>query len=135
MKDDNDYTPKLDADLVSTLTQIFALGYIDRMAGFHVTDDDLIAGVDAREIEGKALDCIAQREDMIQYLAFSYETPPTIAMMVPRQHIPRYLLSPMPTLVCLLGNGAACGAMPFVRSKESARLSPMSPATSPTSPL
>ena len=73
MKDDNEHTPKLDADLVTTLTQIFALGYIDRMAGFHVTDDDLIVGVDAREIERMALDCIAQGEDMNH--ANYYENP------------------------------------------------------------
>ena len=36
MNEDDDYTPKLDADLVTTLTRIFALGYIDRMAGFQV---------------------------------------------------------------------------------------------------
>ena len=65
MTENDDYTPRLDANLVTTLTQIFALGYIDRMAGFQVTDDDLIVGVDAREIEGKALDCIAEREDII----------------------------------------------------------------------
>ena len=64
MIDDNP-TPKLDSDLVSTLTQIFALGYIDRMAGFQVTENDLIAVVDAIEIEGKALDCIVEREDKI----------------------------------------------------------------------
>ena len=61
----HDYTPRLDPDLVTTLTQIFALGYIDQMAGFQVTDDDVIAGVDASEIAGMALDCIAQGEDMI----------------------------------------------------------------------
>lgn len=55
----------LDADLVSLLTQIFALGYIDRMAGFQVADDDLIVGVDASAIEGKALECIFDREDII----------------------------------------------------------------------
>ena len=65
MTENDDYTPKLDADLVTTLTQIFALGYIDRMAGFYTTDDDLIVGVDAREIERMALDCIAHGEDMI----------------------------------------------------------------------
>ena len=65
MNEDDDYTPKLDADLVTTLTRIFALGYIDRMAGFQVKDDDLIVGVDASEIERLALDCIAQGEDMI----------------------------------------------------------------------
>ena len=53
----------LDADLVSLLTQIFALGYIDRMAGFQVADDDLIVGVDASAIEHMALDCIAVAED------------------------------------------------------------------------
>ena len=65
MNENNNPTPKLDSDLVTTLTQIFALGYIDRMAGFQVPDDYVIAGVDASEITGMALDCIAQGEDMI----------------------------------------------------------------------
>ena len=57
--------PLLDPDLVTTLTQIFALGYIERMAGFKVADADLIVGVDAMEIERLALDCIAHGEEMI----------------------------------------------------------------------
>ena len=65
MNENSNPTPKLDADLVTMLTQIFALGYIDQMAGFQVTDDDVIVGVDASEIEGMALDCIAHGEDMI----------------------------------------------------------------------
>ena len=65
MNENNNPTPKLDSDLVTTLTQIFALGYIDRMAGFQVPDDYVIAGVDASEIAGMALDCIAVAEDMI----------------------------------------------------------------------
>ena len=62
MNENHNPTPKLDADLVTLLTQIFALGYVDRMAGFQVTDDDLIEGVDAHIIERMALDCIGVAE-------------------------------------------------------------------------
>ena len=64
MKDSGN-TPRLDDDLRSTLVQVFALGFLDAMAGFKVKDDDLIAGVDAAAIETAALQCIAQGEEML----------------------------------------------------------------------
>ena len=61
-----EYPPMLlDAPLVTTLTCLFALGYIEQMAGRPVEDDDLIAGVDALEIERWALAFIAQAETYI----------------------------------------------------------------------
>ena len=60
------HEPKLSADLQATLLQIFALGYIEQMAGCEVTDDDEIDSETASEIEAAALDCIAQGEDIIQ---------------------------------------------------------------------
>ena len=57
--------PKLDDDLRVLLTQTFALGFLDAMAGFDVKDDDLIAGVDASAVEALALSCIEKGEDRI----------------------------------------------------------------------
>ena len=57
--------PKIDDGLRATLIKVFAVGFIDAMAGFQVTDDDLIAGVDAAAIERAALACIAKGEAMI----------------------------------------------------------------------
>ena len=61
-----EYPPMLlDADLVGLLTQLFALGYIEQMAGRAVKDDDLIESVEASEIERMALAYIAQAETLI----------------------------------------------------------------------
>ena len=63
---DHDDPPKLAADLRATLSKVFALGFLDAMAGFEVKDDDLIAGVDVGAIEQAALACIDAAEDAIQ---------------------------------------------------------------------
>lgn len=62
--------PLLDADLVTLLTQLFGLGYIEQMAGCNVKGEDLIMGVDAYEVERMALAFIAQGETVIheQYI-------------------------------------------------------------------
>lgn len=57
--------PKLTADLRVTLSQVFALGYLDAMAGFEVKEDDLIASEDAAGIEALALAYIELTEDVI----------------------------------------------------------------------
>ena len=80
MNENNNPTPKLDADLVVTLTQLFALGYVDRMAGFQVTGNDLIDGCNACEIECKALEYIAEAAPMIH--VHWYENPQMVATTV-----------------------------------------------------
>ena len=66
MNDEHDHTIELlDADLVTLLSQVFALGFVDAMAGRPVTDDDLISPVDAGPIQHLALGYIAQGEGMI----------------------------------------------------------------------
>ena len=55
----------LDAGLRAELAKVFALGFLDAMAGCPVKDDDLIAGVDAAAIETAALQCIAEGEEML----------------------------------------------------------------------
>ena len=57
--------PKLSPDLRATLLQIFALGYIEQMAGCEVTDDDEIDSETASEIEAAALVCINKAESFI----------------------------------------------------------------------
>ena len=65
MNEDDGNTPRLDDGLRAQLVKVFALGFLDAMAGFKVKDDDLIAGVDAGAIEAVALDCIAQGEEKL----------------------------------------------------------------------
>ena len=51
---------KLDADLRVTLSKVFALGFMDAMAGSEVIGDDLVVGIDAGAIEALALACIRE---------------------------------------------------------------------------
>ena len=52
-------------DLRGLLIQVFALGFLDAMAGFSVEDEDVLVGVDPTAIGAAALACIAKAEDMI----------------------------------------------------------------------
>ena len=73
MNENHDHTIRLlDDDLVTTLVQIFALGFLDGIAGRPVTDDDLIS-LDAGPIQHLALGCIAEGEGMIH--THYYENP------------------------------------------------------------
>ena len=60
--------PKLSADLWGTLTQIFALGFVDEMKGSAATDEDEIDSVTAREIEAAAMAYLGEETEMIHDL-------------------------------------------------------------------
>ena len=53
-------------DLRLELIQVFALGFLDALAGFEVADSDVRMGIDPAAIESSALLCIAAAEDTIQ---------------------------------------------------------------------
>ena len=57
--------PNIDDGLRAELAQFFAVGFLDAMTGFEVTDTDLVAGIDPAAIERAALACIAKGEAMI----------------------------------------------------------------------
>ena len=57
-----EYEDTISDELRARLCQIFALGYLDQMAGYAVTDEDLIERRDAETIETAALACIAASE-------------------------------------------------------------------------
>ena len=65
MSDHEPEMPKLSGDLRVTLSKVFALGFLDAMAGSEVIGDDLVVGIDAGAIEALALACIEKGEDMI----------------------------------------------------------------------
>ena len=75
--DDN----RINDDLRAELCQVFALGFLDRMAGFEVRDDDLIPYTPpppdfATTLRTLALGCINHAQDMIA--ANIRENPQTI---------------------------------------------------------
>ena len=62
----NEHDPALlSDDLRVRLSQVFALGFLDAMAGFEITDDDVLVGIDAGAMEQAALACISSAEGMI----------------------------------------------------------------------